>query len=61
MIEAQEMLKQMSVASYPHMTKDQRGKLHKKLHKDAYPRTHSDKPAIGPQDLAKILNAGRIK
>ncbi len=59
MIEAQEMLKQMTVANAPYMKPQQYKNLHKSLHKQAYPKTHSGEAPIGPQDLAKLLGARR--
>lgn len=50
----------MTVSSYPHMKEDKARSLHRRLHKSAYPKTYEG-PAVGPEDLAKILGAGRIK
>lgn len=57
-IDAQERLVEFSTQDRPNMKKSQREKLHKQLHRAAYPATHS-KP-VSPQELAKILGAGRI-
>ncbi len=59
MIEAQEMLKQITVAMAPNMKRTQYEKLHRDLHRKAYPKTY-DGPAVGAKELARILGAGRI-
>jgi len=54
-IEAQEQLKQMSVADWPNMKKNSREKIHKELFQKAYPKDQSKKNFITPQQLQKIL------
>lgn len=58
-IEAQELLKQMTIIGTPYMSKENSQKVHRDLHKQAYPKTHEG-PPVGPQDLAAILGAGRL-
>ena len=55
---AQDQLFLLSVADWPKMKKSSRDKMHRSIHRIAFPRTHSE--PIGPQELAKILGAGRI-
>lgn len=60
-IEAQNMLMQMRVADYPHLTKNDRTKSHKELWKLAYPKfsdADSDK-SVSTRELAKILAIGK--
>lgn len=54
-IEAQEQLKQMSIADWPNMKKQQRSKIHKELFKQAYPSEIRKKNYITPEDLGKVL------
>ncbi len=56
MIEAQEMLKAMQIADFPHTQKSKREKIHRDLHKKAYPKTYS-KP-VSTEDLARIIFGG---
>lgn len=58
MLSAQERLMELSTQDWPNLKKSQREKLHRQLHRAAYPSTYS-KP-VTPQELAKILGAGRI-
>jgi len=58
-IEAQAALVQMNIIGTPHMKRSQAEKLHRELHRKAYPTTH-DGPLVGPEELARILGAGRI-
>lgn len=53
-IEAREMLSQLSVADYPHMKKTSRQKLHRSLSKMAFPATFKDKRRLTLQDLAAM-------
>ncbi len=60
MIEAQQLLNQITVASYPHIKEaSKQREIHKSLHKKAFPETHKG-PPVGPEDLARLLGAGRI-
>jgi hypothetical protein len=59
-IEAQEMLKQMTVSAYPHIKPEKARSIHRGIHKQAYPKTHEG-PAVGPQDLTRILGAERMR
>jgi len=54
-IEAQEQLKQMSVADWPNMKKQQRSKVHKELFSKAYPSEVRKKNYITPEQLQKVL------
>lgn len=51
MIEAQEQLKQLSVMDWPNMKKDKRQKMHKELHRQAYPKSMTAKNYITIDDL----------
>jgi len=55
MIEAQEQLKSFSAADWPNMKKADRSKLHKELHRQAYPNSFSKKNLITVHDLQKML------
>lgn len=57
-LEAHERLVALSTQDWPNMKKGQREKLHKQLHRAAYPKVHKD--PVSPAELAKILGAGRI-
>jgi hypothetical protein len=54
-IEAQEQLKQMTIADWPNMKKAARTKLHKELHSQAYPSELRKKNYITPEQLQKVL------
>lgn len=54
-IEAQEQLKQMSVADWPNMKKPARTKIHKELFSKAYPSEVRKKNYITPEQLQKVL------
>jgi hypothetical protein len=41
-IDAQEMLRSMTIGDYPNGTRDSRRKIHKQVHQEAYPSTWSD-------------------
>lgn len=58
-LEAQERLASFTTHDWPNLKKAQREKLHRSLHRTAYPRTHSGE-ALNPQQLAQVLGAGRI-
>jgi hypothetical protein len=49
----------MTLIGTPHMSKKDREKVHKDLHRQAYPTTHNEAP-IGPKDLARILGAANV-
>lgn len=54
-IEAQEQLKQMSVADWPNVIKSERTKIHKELFSKAYPSEVRKKNYITPEQLQKVL------
>lgn len=54
-IEAQEQLKQMTVADWPNMKKQSRNKLHKELFSKAYPSEFRKKNYVTPEQLQKVL------
>jgi len=58
MLEAQELLSALTSHDWPNMKKAQRERLHKKLHKTAYPATYSRPVSV--EGLAKILGLGTI-
>lgn len=55
-IEAQEMIRAMNVADYPHMKKTNREKLHKQVYKSAFP--DQKKRSITTEDLKIMLENG---
>ncbi len=58
-IEAQNMLTRMTVADYPHVKKEDRTKIHRKLYKLAHPDLfESEEKAISVSDIGKVL--GRL-
>ena len=59
-IKAQGALQAMRVSDYPHLKKSDRQKMHKEMHKLAYPVTHRTAKELSPQELnerlRKVLN-----
>lgn len=55
MIEAQEQLKLMNALDFPNMKKSQRQKIHKDLHRLAYPSSVKPKNYISIEDVQKML------
>jgi hypothetical protein len=53
MIEAQEQLKQIQIADWPNMKKSSREKIHRDLHKKAFPTKM--KKSISVDDFKRIL------
>jgi hypothetical protein len=51
-LEAQEMLLQMQVSDYPHLKKEPRQRLHRQLHRQAYPGIHD--PNAKPVTTAEL-------
>ena len=49
-IEAQDMLTQFTILDWPNMKKEARQSLHRKIHKQAFPKTHDPK-----QDTTKDI------
>lgn len=61
-IEAQEALLAMSVAEFPHMSKQQdRRKRHKEMYKLAYPKVMSKPRSLNLDSIASVLNANSKK
>lgn len=54
-IEAQELLKKLTVVDWPNMKKSQREKLHRQLYGDAYPATFKETRKVSNLDLARVL------
>ena len=54
-IEAQEMLKALTIQDWSHMKKDKRSSLHRKLHKQAFPEDHK---AITLEEYMKQSGGG---
>lgn len=52
-LESQEMLRALTVSDFPDMKKINREKLHRQLHKRAYP--YQKKVAITVEDLKRML------
>lgn len=52
-IECQEALMGFNISSYPHLEKNARTKLHRKVHSKAMPK---DQKPLSMEDLAGILN-----
>jgi hypothetical protein len=55
-VEAQETLVQLQVASYAHMKPDDQRKLHRKLHEMAFPTVYEKPVALTPEQMAKLLH-----
>lgn len=52
------MLIKMNIADYPNMKKEDRSKLHRSVHKTAYPEIHeANIKQLTPEDLMRALNA----
>ena len=59
-IEARDALLRLKIASFPHMKRAHQEKIHRELHKAAYPWNYEAKREITFEQLAAILN-GRGK
>ncbi len=57
-IEAQQTLVNITVSQWAHMTKNDRSKTHKRLHKQAYPDSFSTKKEITTEQLQMFLGQG---
>lgn len=56
-IEAQDMLKQMQIADYPHLKKEDRKKVYNSIHKQAYPvKPSKEGKMLTSEDIANFLN-----
>jgi hypothetical protein len=58
-LEAQESLLSISIGSFADLKKEDRTKMHREIHKRAFPKVHESKRAISGQELAVILNGRR--
>lgn len=56
-LEAQEMLTQLKVVSFPRMPKGGRESLHREIYKLAYP--HRKRKALTLDDIERVLRDGR--
>lgn len=57
-IEAQEMLKNLTIQDWTKMKNSSREKLHRQLHRDAYPASFNEVKQVSNDELAKILGGG---
>lgn len=55
-IEAQETLVRLQVASYAHMKPDDQRKLHRSLHEMAYPAIYRNPVTLTAEQMAKLLH-----
>jgi len=56
-MEHQQLLRDMTAATYPTMKKQRQKELHKSIYKRAYPRTFdSDRKQLKPGQLMGLLN-----
>lgn len=54
-LEAREMLLAFTVADFPNASKSQRTKIHREMHKEAYPQIH-EKKEVSTEAFAKFLS-----
>ena len=54
-IEHQDMLINMRVASYPHIKKDSATRLHKEVYKKAFPSEFTQKKELTPEQAEKAM------
>lgn len=59
--EARERLINMEISLYPHLTKDNQRKLHKKVYKLAIPNELRKEKAVKVEDLQNIYGMGSIE
>lgn len=57
-LEAQDKMFALTCSAWPNMKERDRIKLHRDLHRKAYPRTY--RKVTDPDELAKILGGARI-
>lgn len=55
-IESQNTLLQFTVQDWSHMRKDQRNKVHRQLHKQAYPEVYESKKPKSTKDIFEMLS-----
>lgn len=58
-LEARETLKEMNIASWPHMKQQARSSLHKKISKKAFPKLFEDEKPMTLDRLEEILRGRR--
>lgn len=51
------MLKQLTVSSFPNMKEEARGRIHRKLHSQAYPDIYENQKPLSMEDAAKLMGA----
>jgi len=54
-IEAQNMLHQITLVDFPNMKTGHRNKIHKKLYRQAYPATFRESVELTPETLARAM------
>lgn len=59
-IEAQEMLKQLTVQDWPNQKPRSRERLHKQLYKKAYPDIFNEGKRVSVDSLARALMKGSV-
>ena len=60
MIEAQQVLTQLQVVSFPTGTRDFKKRFHRDMHKLAYPKTHSSDEPLTMDKIAQMLGGKRV-
>lgn len=54
-LEARESLVDMTISDHPYLSKDKRSKLHRDMHKQAFPVVHDPNKDYSTYDFAKFL------
>lgn len=55
-LESREILVSFSTADFPHLKKEARKKQHRDIHKEAFPKIHSENAEeVSTEQLAKLL------
>ncbi len=54
-IEAQDVLINLTIAQYPWLKKEQQKKIHREMHRKAYPKTHERVENLTTRQLAERL------
>lgn len=49
------MLLNLRIADFPHLKKEDRKKLHKEIHKSAFPKTHEEGKVLAFEEVARII------
>lgn len=55
-LEAQELLTNLTLHDFPHLKKEKRSKVHKQLHKQAFPFQHKSKPEVNFDSMREFIN-----